>query len=130
MTSGFPEGDNFVRTTTVLFNIVLDQFAIMNDEVSYTMAASKWRRSGHVEIVSVYDTVIASFPIDFLKTCGDNTWQYILHVVAIIVELDPVHPGSIFFEDGVAVDYQDIPMAGRFRFLEQGLSILRLVKFG
>lgn len=92
----------------------------MNDGVSYTMAASKWRRSGHVEIVSVHDTVIASIPIDFLKTCGDNTWRYIQHVVAITVELDPVHPGSILLEDGVAVDLEDTPMAGRFRFVEQG----------
>jgi hypothetical protein len=46
-----------------------------DDYVSYTMASSKWRRSGFVEIISAYETPIASFPISFLESCGDNTWH-------------------------------------------------------
>jgi hypothetical protein len=95
-----------------------------DDYVSYTMASSKWRRSGFVEIVSAYETPIASFPISFLETCGDNTWHYIDHVVSLVIEVDTQHPGGVVDADGLPVNSSDAPVAGSFRYLEQGASPL------
>jgi hypothetical protein len=83
---------------------------------------SKWRRSGFVEIISAYDTPIASFPISFLESCGDNTWNYIEHVVSLVIEVDAQHPGRVVNADGLPVNSSDAPVAGSFRYIEQGAS--------
>jgi len=95
----------------------------MNDDnVSYTMAASKWRRSGFVEVVSIHGTPIASFPLSFLMTCGDNTWQYVQYGVSLVIDVDSHHPGSIVNAEDLCVNLQDTPTAGIFSYVEQGTS--------
>lgn len=96
----------------------------MNDNnVSYTMASSKWRRSGFVEVVSIHGTPIASFPLSFLVSCGDNTWQYIHYAVNLVIEVDDPHrAGDIVNAEDLPVNPQDAPIAGEFRYVEQGTS--------
>jgi hypothetical protein len=88
---------------------------------TYTTAAGKWRRSDTVTIVSIHDKRIARFPIDFLATCGDNTWSYVNHVVSLLVVVDPDHSGSILDPaTGLPVDPDAAPTAGQYRYVEEG----------
>lgn len=83
--------------------------------------ASLW---GFVQIVSIPGTPIASFPLSFLISCGDNTWFYI-HIlfVSLVVEVDSHHPGSIVNAEDLPFNLQDAPAAGSFRYVEQGKSV-------
>ena len=93
---------------------------------TYTTAAgvSLWRRCGTVIIVSVLDTRIAIFPLSFLDTCGDNSWEYIYLVISLLIEVDPKHPGQLYDESGDLVDLHAFPTPGTFRYLESGQSSL------
>jgi hypothetical protein len=101
----------------------------MGEEVSYELATARWRRTATVQIISVLDTEIGDFPLSFLSSCGDNTWQYILDTVQQLVDAAPDHPGNIFqtSEDGQEVDEVPVaagetPVAGDFRFRQLGTS--------
>ena len=100
-----------------------------SDNVTYTTTsgASKWRRTGDVVIVSVHDTHIGSFPMSFLRTCGDNTWQYILHVIHLVIEVDPDHPGKIVDNHGEDVRLAEVPAHGSYIYLEQGTFTIYLI---
>jgi hypothetical protein len=96
----------------------------MPGEKTYTLAIGKWPRVGIVTIHSVSDTKIARFPISFLASCGDNTWGYVSFVVSLLVEADPQHPASIIDpKTGQPVNPDDVPVAGMYRFVEQGAFI-------
>ncbi len=106
----------------ILDSALLVSLAIaMPGEKTYTLAIGKWRRSGTVTIQSVLDTKIARFPIGFLASCGDNSWNYVSFVVSLLVEADPQHPASIIEPNtGLLVNPDDVPVAGTYRFVEQG----------
>ena len=87
---------------------------------TYTTALGVWRRSGAVHILSVHDTKIASFPISFLHSCGDDSWSYILRVVSLLIEVDLNHPGQLRDDHGQLVNLRDPPNAGEFRYVEDG----------
>lgn len=75
-------------------------------------------------IRSVLETKIARFPIGFLASCGDNTWDYISFVVGLLVEADPQHPASIIDQiTGQSVRPGDAPVPGTYRLVEQGALI-------
>lgn len=90
-------------------------------DVTYTTAAGIWRRSGFVVIVSVLGTRIAVFPMDFLATCGDNTWGYILFAVTCVIDVDQQHPGRIIDEQDCPVDLEAAPVQGTFCYVETGV---------
>ena len=87
---------------------------------TYTTALGLWRRSGAVHVLSVHDTKIASFPMSFLHSCGDNTWDYILRVVSLLVELDAKHSPQLLDDSGNHVDIDQLPVSGSYRYVEQG----------
>ncbi len=94
-------------------------------KTTYTTAAgvSLWRRSGTISIVSIHDTRIAVFPMSFLASCGDNSWEYINYVVTLLIDVDPNHPGQLFDENGTAVNEQVLPTPGIFRYIERGMFL-------
>jgi hypothetical protein len=87
---------------------------------TYTTASGVWRRGGVIKIFSKLDTLIANFPLDFVKHSGDNTWRYILLVVNMIVEVDAIHPGHIEDRDGRSVGLELAPEAGAYYYMELG----------
>jgi hypothetical protein len=91
------------------------------NSTTYTTASGVWRRGGVIKILSILETIIASFPLDFVREGGDNTWRYILLAINLLVEDDPDHPGHIENQDGTAVDLDDAPSSGIFRYVEQGI---------
>lgn len=102
----------------------------MPGEKTYRLAIGKWRRSGTVTIQSVLDTKIARFPIGFLASCGDNSWNYVSFVVSLLVEADPQHPASIIEPNtGLLVNPDDVPVAGTYRFVEQGAFMRSRLSF-
>lgn len=92
----------------------------MESQVTYTTASGRWRRSGNVNVLSIHDTQIATFPMAFLQSCGDNTWRYILFVISLLVNVASDHPGELFDPLGHPVSPQDAPVAGTFRYIERG----------
>ena len=90
-------------------------------DVTYTTAAGIWRRSGFVAIVSVLGTRIAVFPMDFLATCGDNTWGYVLFAITCVIDIDPQHPGSIIDDQDRPVDLEAAPVGGTVSYVETGM---------
>ncbi len=93
--------------------------------ITYKTAAQAWPRGPRILILSAVDTEIAKFPLAFLETCGDNTWSYVFYVVSLLVEADPMHTGAIVNLDGQPVDLHSAPIAGRFRYIEEGESVDR-----
>jgi len=95
------------------------------NHVSYTKATSAWPRGDVLQIVSALDTVIASFPIQFVRQSGDNTWRYIAFVVSLLVVEEPDHPRVIVDRafNPVVLDAQ--PDAGVFRYIETVASTYR-----
>jgi hypothetical protein len=96
----------------------------MNDEVTYELAAVRWRRSDSIDILSILDTRIAVFPLDFVSSCGDCTWKYVLRVVEQLVVPIPGHRGVIVTEQGDPVDPEMPPSAGVFRYKQLGRCMI------
>jgi len=97
----------------------------MTEEVTYELATARWRRTSTVQIVSVLDTDIADFPLSFLASSGDVTWQYILHVIRLLILVTPELPGCLYIandtsEEEIPVDVSLPPAAGRFRYKQLG----------
>jgi hypothetical protein len=88
--------------------------------VTYTTAAGKWRRTEYVCVVSTLDTPLATFPIPFLTTCGDNTWSYVIYAVSLVVDNDPLHPATLVDSNGQALTPEGIPSPGNYRYIENG----------
>nr|ODN73617.1 hypothetical protein L203_06670 [Cryptococcus depauperatus CBS 7841] len=86
----------------------------------YPLATSLWTNSSSVVIRSDYDTRIAVFPLDFIRQGGDNTWSYVLYVVRQLVVLEPDQLGQLQDENGAALDLNEAPKAGTFRFHIEG----------
>jgi hypothetical protein len=93
-------------------------------EVSYELAAIRWRRSDTIDVLTIHDTQIAVFPLAFLSSCGDNTWQYVLNVVHQLVTPIPERPGVIVTEMGEPVNLEEPPSAGTFRYKQPGALLL------
>jgi hypothetical protein len=102
--------------------VVVPHFAM--SEVSYELAAIRWRRSDTIDVLTIHDTQIAVFPLAFLSSCGDNTWQYVLNVVHQLVTPIPERPGVIVTEMGEPVNLEEPPSAGTFRYKQPGALLL------
>jgi hypothetical protein len=93
----------------------------MSEEVTYELATIRWRRTDTVQMVSILDTDRADFPLSFLASCGDNTWQYVLDVIHLLVESTPEVSGALHTAEDTddnehPVDLARPPQAGRYRF--------------
>lgn len=106
----------------------------MSSDATYELATARWRRTPTVQIVSILDTEIADFPVSFLASCGDNTWQYVLDVVHQLVDPAPEHPGVICMAHEKQEDAMEPPVAlggeptaGIFRYKQLGESFLLLL---
>lgn len=68
---------------------------------------------------------IATFPIEFLRRSGDNTWSYIYRVIVELICVADVSHVKISDDKGCEVDHQVEPSAGSY-FLSRSLSMLVL----
>ena len=105
-----------------LWRTAVDGETRMSERVHYISSPGKWRRCGVVEVVSLHDTLIASFPVDFLLSCGDNTWSFVLFVVQLLVIHDSEHPGAIYADKHAdsAVELDRSPTEGTYRYVQSG----------
>jgi phenolic acid decarboxylase len=99
----------------------------MSEQVTYELAAVRWRRSQTVDIVTRLGNQIAVFPLSFLLSCGDNTWEYVLYVVNLPVDQIRGHDGRIVIgddpqaiDDALPVDLQGSPTAGTYYYIQDG----------
>lgn len=91
----------------------------------YQLASDFWE--GPSVIVRASDSRgdrIATFPIDFLRRGGDNTWSYVYGVIAeLVVHEGPASRSVILDEKGKEVDHGQAPSAGQFFFNKQDGNI-------
>jgi len=57
---------------------------------------------------------IVTFPIEFLRRCGDNTWSYIYGVIAELISGEYASRAVILDDSGSAVDPNEEPSTGVF----------------
>ena len=100
---------------------ITDQIAPRFQNKQYILAVRSWPKGARVIITSVSGTTIAQIPISFLRSCGHNTWRYVLDVVTLLVEQDDDHLGHIYDSEGQAIDIDGVPVGGTFRYLQQGV---------
>lgn len=91
---------------------------------SYELAVDTWTDTDSIEITSTSNLRIASFPLSFVQTGGDNTWRYVLEVVGQLVEKDSDQLDVIMDEHGVAVSLDDAPSSGMYHYEQTRKSIL------
>ena len=70
-----------------------------------------------ITIVTTYDTEIGTFPMTFLQSSGDCNWQYILFVIAQLVDVDSDGPRTLVSEHEEPVDVQTSPTEGVYRYI-------------
>jgi hypothetical protein len=73
---------------------------------------------------------IATFPVEFLRRCGDNTWSYIYGVIADLVSEEDASRAVILDGSGSAVDPNEEPSAGVFILRRNGEPAPHLVVAG
>ena len=100
---------------------ITDQIPPRFQDKQFILAVRSWPRGARVIIKSVSGTTIAQIPISFLRSCGHNTWLYVLDVVNLLVEQDVDHPGHVYDSEVQAVDIDSVPVGGTFRYLQQGV---------
>ena len=66
---------------------------------------------------------IATFPIRFLRTCGDNTWSYICRVIVELISVEDVSQLDILDDKGTSVDRSMEPAEGVY-FLSKSFWVL------
>jgi hypothetical protein len=100
--------------------------------VNYKLAIDGWPESERIVIRNgtTSPSVIASFPLDFVRRGGDNTWQYILDMVENVVDPEPGHPATIRDSTGLPVNPDAPPISGEFWFEHSGeYSVLHSSRF-
>ncbi|KIR50679.1 hypothetical protein I315_06886 [Cryptococcus gattii Ru294] len=90
----------------------------------YELAVDSWTDTESIEITSTSNSRIASFPLSFIQTGGDNTWRYVLKVVDQLVKKDSDQLGVIIDAHGMAVSLDDAPSSGLYHYEQTRKSIL------
>jgi hypothetical protein len=91
-------------------------------DVQYELASSSWAVRDTIDIVSVQNTLIATFPLEFVQRGGDNSWRYVLGVIEQLVDTVPDHACVIRDQNGTHVDLAEAPWSGEFVFAQIGES--------
>jgi hypothetical protein len=87
---------------------------------TYPLAVDLWEDTSSIIVRLTNGTRIATFPLEFVRRGGDNTWEYILNVVTQLVDVVSDLPKVLMDEEGQVVSLDDAPWAGTFRFEQVG----------
>lgn len=60
--------------------------------------------------------VIGSFPLDFVRNSGNDSWQYIIWALAQLVESTSVGPVELKSEDGHVINTRSEVHGGTFYY--------------
>jgi hypothetical protein len=84
----------------------------------YPLSVNSWRsgRSSVVVLSHNNGQVIGSFPLDFVKASGNDSWQYILWALAQLVETTSVGTVELKSEDGLVIDTRSGVHGGTFYY--------------
>ena len=88
---------------------------------SYPLAQYSWEDALVITILSTSEQHIGTFPLDFVRRSGVNTWGYILDVVRQLV--DAGSGGTLFASDGTAIDRTAETSPGEYEFVPQGMFV-------
>ena len=90
---------------------------------SYVTAVLSWGipPTQSIDIRAAEGVKLASFPLEFVARGGNNTWQYILDTVGMLVEEgDSPLPSVILDSRGMEVRLDEVPVRGTFTFHQAG----------
>jgi hypothetical protein len=85
--------------------------------ITYDLAQYAWADAAVIYITSRADQLIGTFPLEFVRLGGVNTWGYVLDVVLQLVDCGE---GVIVDEGGRIVETTEVPHAGQFWFEPAG----------
>lgn len=82
---------------------------------TYALAQCSWDDPEIITISSYDDQLIGTFPLNFIKRGGLNTWAFVSDIVHQLVDI--VGGGVIREKNGNPVVLQEAPYAGDFVFV-------------
>lgn len=96
----------------------------MSHQQRYPLAVHSWNPGSVPLLVRCQRTneLVASFPLEFVKRSGNDSWRYILDVVNQLVEPSPGHKPIIRDGAGVAVELSMSTAEGVYWFEQSGSS--------
>lgn len=89
---------------------------------TYPLAVNSWRagRDAVVVFCRISHQLIGSFPLEFVRQSGVDSWQYVLDAIDIMVEPSPGHTSSLWTVAGVMLDLTQTVDCGEFFFEQLG----------
>jgi hypothetical protein len=93
-------------------------YYIVSTDPMYPLAQHSWDDRDVITVSSLEDQLISTFPLDFIRRGGLNTWEYILDVVGQLVEGN--ERGMITAQDGSSVEPTEVPQAGDYIYVPAG----------
>ena len=91
---------------------------------TYPLTVNSWRagRDAVVVFCRISHQLIGSFPLEFVRQSGVDSWQYVLDAIDIMVEPSPGHTSTLWTVAGVMLDLTQTVDCGEFFFEQLGDS--------
>lgn len=90
---------------------------------TYPLAQYSWDDADVITISSKDEQLIGTFPLEFLRRCGVNVWEYISEVVSQLVDEEAA--GRLYKPDGTIICTTDTPRPGDYCYLPTGQFHIR-----
>ncbi len=90
--------------------------------IQYPLSVNSWRAGRNSVVVSCQKSqqIIGSFPLEFVRQSGDDSWEYVLGVLEQLVEPLPAGPVTLMSEDGRDIDMGGRVYGGKFYYRRSG----------
>lgn len=104
--------------TTRLLSAHPQLFGLKMAPTQYPLSVNSWRSGRSSVVVRSQHTseVIGSFPLDFVRNSGNDSWQYIIWALAQLVESTSVGPVELKSEDGHVINTRSEVHGGTFYY--------------
>lgn len=95
----------------------------MSSERSYPLSIQTWAAyNDSITIKLADDTVVGYLPVPFVRTGGNDSWTFVVFVLAQLVQFDVDRSRhQLRTTDGVIVDEDTVPQAGVYTLLPHGM---------
>lgn len=106
------------RGTPRSLHVQIPFYCIVSTDPMYPLAQHSWDDQDVITVSSLENQLISTFPLDFIRRGGVNTWEYILDVVGQLVEGN--ERGMITAQDGSSVEPTEVPQVGDYIYVPAG----------
>ena len=92
---------------------------------AYELSVDSWATTDRIVIRSPSRQVIGLFPVPFLRTGGDNSWEYVSRVLRELIDLPELEAHIIVDRDGLRMREGASPLPGEYTLVPAGRCGLR-----